>query len=307
MAWTSDDIPDQRGRIAVVTGGNRGLGLETVRELCRRGAHVIIGCRNLDKAAAAKADIERDIPTASLEIVALDLASQASIQRFVDVVRSGHRSVDLLFNNAGILATPENTTADGLELQYGTNHLGHFFLTCLVLPLMLEREGGRVVTTTSTARRLVRTKRSAATYDAWQAYAVSKRANFLFAVDLNRRLELAGSTVRSNAADPGFARTGMQASAPSAHRWLTRRLSRAVVGLIGHSAARGALPQLRAGTDGEDGGLLYRPRFISSGPPVGKAARLSKADERELADLWRDSERDLAITFDVEAMVAASR
>ena len=307
MAWTSDDIPDQRGRVAVVTGGNGGLGLETVRELCRHGAHVIIGARNHEKAAIAKVDVQRDVPAASLDIVPLDLASQASIRGFVDGVRAHHRSVDLLFNNAGVLATPELTTEDGFELQYGTNHLGHFYLTYLLLPLMLDVNDARVVTTTSSARRLVRDTRPATSYDPWQAYALSKQANLLFAVDLNRKLLQAGSTVRSNAADPGFARTDMQAKAPSNHRWLTRRVSRAVVALIGHSAARGALPQLRAGTGGDEGGLLYRPRFVSSGPPVGKSVRLRSADERELPDLWRDSESDLAITFDVEAMVVAAR
>lgn len=313
MPWSADDISRMTGRVAVVTGGTSGVGLATVRELCRHRAHVIIGSRDATVATRVKAQVEQELPEASIEYQQLDLASKASISDFAVQVGARHAAIDVLFNNAGVLATPQSTTEDGFELQYGTNHLGHFYLTYRLLPLVLQKEHGRIANTTSSARRLVRAgsvadRHSRLRYDPWQAYAISKKANLLFAIELNRRLVAAGATARVSAADPGFARTKMQATAPSRHRWLTRPVSKAIVQLIGHSPANAALPQLRATTDADDaGGMLYRPRFYSSGPPVAKEVRLSDEDESELVDLWHDSERDLGITFDVEAMVAASR
>ena len=133
MSWSAADIPDQTGRVAVVTGGNGGLGLETVRELARTGATVVIGARNLDKAARAEADVRTGVPDATLEVRKLDLSSLASIGEFADAVTADHDAVDLLFNNAGVMATPEGQTADGFETQFGTNHLGHFLFTALAM------------------------------------------------------------------------------------------------------------------------------------------------------------------------------
>ncbi|MEX2502592.1 MAG: SDR family NAD(P)-dependent oxidoreductase, partial [Trueperaceae bacterium] len=216
MAWTTHDIPDQTGRVAVVTGGNGGLGLETVRELARKGAHVVIGARNLDKAAEAEADVRAEIPDASLEVQQLDLGALASVRAFASRVLDAHRAIDLLYNNAGIMATPERTTEDGFEAQFGVDHLGHFELTRLLLPALHRAGPARVVTTTSTARftagpyDLSDPHHRSRRYDPWEAYGYAKLANLQFTLELDRRLRAAGSRVAALAADPGFSHTDLQ-------------------------------------------------------------------------------------------------
>ena len=217
MAWTAVDIPDQTGKVAVVTGGNGGLGLETVRELARKGAHVIIGSRNLEKAAKAEADIRAEIPNASLEVRKLDLSSLASIEELATSVVADHPAIDLLFNNAGVMATPEWKTEDGFEMQFGTNHLGHFALTARLMPALLAAPAGRIVNTTSTARFAageydLSNPHHEGVYDSWRAYGYSKLANLQFTLELNKRLAAAGSKVQVNAADPGFSDTDLQST-----------------------------------------------------------------------------------------------
>ncbi len=313
MSWSEADIPDQSGRVAVVTGGNGGLGLETVRQLGRKGAHVIMAARNLAKANKAAAEIRPDVSDAALDVRSLDLSSMASIEEFATGLRAKYKSIDLLFNNAGVMATPQQETADGFELQFGTNHLGHFYLTYLLLPVLLKARAARIVNTTSTARF------SAGKYDLdnlhlrdgykpWEAYGISKRANLHFALELNKRLAAAGAGTAAYAADPGFSKTDLQATSSQASGGFSQRISHIGVERLGQSAARGALPQLRAGTDpAARGGSLYRPKWIGWGDPVvGRIGqRLRKAED--LAGLWRVSEEDLGITFDVAAMVAESR
>ena len=311
MAWIATNMPNLTGKIAVVTGGNGGLGLETVRELARKGAHVVIGARNLDKAGAAEADVKAEIPTASLDVRKLDLSSLASVKEFADGVLADHPTIDVLFNNAGVMATPEWETADGFEMQFGTNHLGHFALTRHLLPAILRAEAGRIVTTSSTARFSagkydLDNAHHRGEYDAWRAYGYSKLANFQFSLELDKRLRAAGSQVRSFAADPGFSNTDLQSATARNHpedgrgqffeRWVER---------LGQSPARGALPQLRAGTDPQaEGGTLYRPRWITAGVPVvgGVTSRLRKP--ADLTKLWDVSEADTGLTFDVAALVA---
>lgn len=311
MAWTATDIPDLTGKTAVVTGGNGGLGLETVRELARKGAHVIIAARNLEKAAAAEAEISAEVPSASLEVRKLDLSSLASVKEFAGGVLADHPVIDLLFNNAGVMATPEWETEDGFEMQFGTNHLGHFALTRHLLPAILKSSAGRIVNTTSTARFSagdydLDNPHHRGAYDAWRAYGYSKLANVHFTLDLDARLRAAGSNVRVMAADPGFSDTDLQAASarsnPSDNR---SRFFERWTPHIGQSAARGALPQLRAGTDPRaDGGTLYRPKWVVAGVPVigSISGRLRKADD--LAKLWEVSEHDTGITFDVADLVA---
>lgn len=313
MSWSATDIPDQSGRTALVTGGNGGLGLETARELARKGAHVIIGARNLDKAAAAETDIRSTVPDASLEVRKLDLSDKASIAEFAIGVLADHESIELLFNNAGVMATPELETADGFELQFGTNHLGHFYLTYLLMPALLAGDDARAINTTSTARFFagkydLSNAHSRGNYKPWEAYGISKRANLHFAIELNARLTAAGSVVTAFAADPGLSKTDLQATSAAASGGSSQKLSHRAVELLGQSAARGALPQLRAGTDPEAvGGSLYRPAWITAGAPVvGRiGARLRKPED--LRELWAVSEKDLGITFDVAAMVAATQ
>lgn len=311
MPWTAANIPDQTGKVAVVTGGNGGLGLETVRELARKGAHVVIGARNLDKAAKAEADVKSEIPGASLEVRKLDLSSLASVEEFASGVLAAHPTIDMLFNNAGVMATPEWKTEDGFEMQFGTNHLGHFALTARLLPALLAAPDGRIVNTTSTARFAageydLDNPHHLGVYDSWRAYGYSKLANLQFTLELNKRLAAAGSGVKVYAADPGFSDTDLQATSSTNTKGAARsRFFEMTTPIVGQSAARGALPQLRAGTDpAAPGGTLYRPKYVMRGVPVvGKVgARLRKPSD--LAKLWEISEADTKIDFDVARMVA---
>lgn len=313
MAWTTNDIPDQTGRVAVVTGGNGGLGLETVRELARMGAHVVVGARDLDKAAAAEAEVRGEIPTASLEIRELDLGSLASVRAFAGGVLAAHETIDLLFNNAGVMATPEWTTEDGFEAQFGIDHLGHFELTRLLLPALHRAGDARVVTTTSTARfsagpyDLDDPHHRRRRYDPWEAYGYAKLANLQFTLELDRRLRAAGSRVAALAADPGFSRTDLQQRTARELPGRSQRLAATLVRWMGQTPAAGALEQLRAGTDpNAQGGTLFRPRWVARGAPVvaGVGARLRK--ESDLRKLWSVSEREVGASFDVEAVVAGA-
>ena len=313
MAWSARDIPDQSGRVAVVTGGNGGLGLESVRELARRGAHVVMAARDPAKAARAHADVTAELPAASVEVRTLDLASLASVRSFASELLEAHPAVDLLFANAGVMATPEGTTADGFETQFGTNHLGHFELTRLLLPALHRSGAGRVVTTTSTARfaagpyDLDDAHHRRRRYEPWEAYGYSKLANVQFALELDRRLRAAGSRVAALSADPGFSNTDLQQTTAKALPGWSQRLAARLVRWMGQSAAAGALDQLRAGTDpGAEGGTLYRPRWIAFGPPVvgAIAPRLRKPED--LTKLWSVSEQDVGERFDVAGIVGGA-
>ena len=288
-----------------------GTNLETVRELARKGTMVVIGARNLDKAAAAEAELRRELPDAQLEVRELDLSSLASIKAFAVGVLARHDGIDLLFNNAGVMATPERQTEDGFEMQFGTNHLGHFYLTYLLLPALLRAGPARVITTTSTARFTaghydLTNPHMRGEYKPWVAYGYSKRANLHFAIELNQRLAAAGSAVAVLAADPGFSNTDLQAAAARNSGGRSQRMTHAMVQRLGQSPAAGALPQLRAGTDpSARGGTLYRPQWITRGAPVvGKIGpRLRKPSDLVL--LWDVSERETGITFDVAEMVGS--
>ncbi len=312
MSWTASDMPDQSGRTAIVTGGNGGLGLETTLELVRKGAHVIIAARNLDKAAKAEATIRAAVPSASLDVRQLDLSSKASVEEFAKGVLADHESVDLLFNNAGVMATPERQTADGFELQFGTNHLGHFYLTFLLMPTLLKADSARIVNTTSTARFNagkydLDNLHSRGRYKPWEAYGISKRANLHFALELNDRLAAAGSNVTAYSADPGFSKTDLQATSAAASGGFSQRLTHGFIKVSGQSAARGALPQLRAGTDpAAQGGSLYRPKWVVQGVPIVGKIGDNLRKPSDLTGLWDVSEADLGIDFDVSALVEAA-
>jgi NAD(P)-dependent dehydrogenase (short-subunit alcohol dehydrogenase family) len=310
MGWTEADIPDQAGRVAVVTGANGGLGFETARALAARGAAVVMGARNLDKAKEAERAILDDVPDANLDVRPLDLASLASVKEFSDGVMADYDTIDLLINNAGVMGTAQLQTADGFELQFGTNHLGHFALTSLLLPALLRAPMGRVVTVTSTARyfrdRLdPDDPHLEEHYDPWKAYGISKTANIQFAVELNRRLAAAGATVVSLGADPGSTNTNLQKESArlnpenSGSRFFAK-----VTPIIGMTPARGALPQLRAATDPQaGGGELFTPRWVANGPPVRRGIGTRLLDPAELETLWEVSERETGIEFDVSQMV----
>ena len=312
MGWTTADIPDLRGRVAVVTGANGGLGFETARELARKGAHVVMAVRNLDKATAARNTIAREIPGASLELMALDLGSLASVRSAATSILDGHPVIDILVNNAGVMGIPYRTTSDGFEMQFGVNHLGHFALTVLLLPALLRGDRGRIVSVTSSGRLYSSAvdphdPTMKAQYDPWRSYGRAKLANLQFAVELDRRLTAAGSHLRALAADPGFSHTGLQANSAREHRGLSQRFFDTTVGWVGTTPATGALPQLRAATDPSvRGGELYGLRFVFGGAPVRNAYLSRSMTPAHLAALWSVSERDTDMRFDVEGMVHAA-
>lgn len=310
MSWNESHIPDQTGRVAVVTGGNGGLGFETTRALAAKGARVILAARNQDKAERARAEISRSHSDADLDVRQLDLASLDSVETFADSVLDDYDRLDLLFNNAGVMALPERKTEDGFEMQFGTNHLGHYALTARLLPLLVGTLGSRVVTVTSTARHFGRpvdpdNPHLEGKYDPWRAYGQSKLANLHFAVGLNRRLEAGGAPTVSLVAHPGLSNTDLQSTTAregGGHFW--DRMSDA----FGMSPADGALPQLRAATDPDaGGGQLYAPRWAQFGAPVRRPLSPRSTSTRAIEALFGVSEAETGLTIDVaEAMQGSS-
>lgn len=250
--WTAADIPDQSGRRVIVTGANSGLGFDTSLALAAKGAAVTMAVRDTGKGEQAAADIRARTPGADVEVRRLDLADLASIDEFAWLWREAHaEGVDLLINNAGIMAIPPRKTADGFEMQFGTNHLGHFALTGRLLEAL--RPSARVVTVSSQAHRMGKMNfddlMGEQKYRTWGAYGQSKLANLLFMRGLAERLERAGSTVASVAAHPGYASTHLQAVGPEmlGQGWKTKMMD-VVNKVMAQSAAMGALPTLYAAT-----------------------------------------------------------
>jgi NAD(P)-dependent dehydrogenase (short-subunit alcohol dehydrogenase family) len=311
MSWTEADIPDQTGRVAVVTGANGGLGLETARALAAKGAHVVLAARNPNRAARARAGILAAYPAAVLQVGQLDLGSLASIRAFAERLRSQHPRVDLLVNNAGVMATPEGRTEDGFETQLGVNHLGHFALTALLLPALLRAPAARVVTVTSTARHMGRPVDPAnphlnGRYNPWRAYGQSKLANVHFALGLQQRLHKEGAAAISLTAHPGLSSTDLQAaSVRGSEGGTSQRLWHWLAAHTGMAPALGALPQLRAATDpNARGGQLYAPRFVNFGPPVRRPLLTRPRDRAAIRTLWAVSERETGISVDVAGILA---
>jgi NAD(P)-dependent dehydrogenase (short-subunit alcohol dehydrogenase family) len=312
MAWNAADIPDQHGRTAVVTGANGGLGLETARQLAAKGAHVVMAVRNQEKAAAAVEEIRATAPDAALELVALDLASQASVRAAAGQIMAAHPSIDLLVNNAGVMATPEAKTVDGFELQLGVDHLGHWSLTALLLPALLRARGGRIVTVTSSAHHIGRAidpanPHLAGRYRPWRAYGQAKLANFHFGLGLQRELERADASAASLIAHPGLSNTDLQtASVQASGGGASQRFFLLAAHYTGLSPADGALSQLRAATDpAAKGGEFYGPLWVNSGPPVRKPVLRRIGLDKAIATLWAVSERETGVPIDVRAALAA--
>lgn len=306
MPWGADDIPAQEGRLAVVTGGNGGLGLATLRQLASRRAEVVMAVRDLSKAEAARAQLLAEIPHATVSVMELDLASLESVRRFAGQYSDTRSGLDLLINNAGVMAPPRRETTDGFEFQLGVNHLGHFALTALLMPALLQAPAGRVVTVTSFARLIRREldpadPHSTVKYDPWQVYGQSKMANLRFAIALERRLRVAGAAVSSLAAHPGLTHTDLQAASVRATGGgRGQRFWHMLASTIGTRPAKGARPILRAATDPHArGGELYGPLFGGWGPPVRRpvSARFKREDDLDV--LWEVSERETGLEFPV--------
>jgi NAD(P)-dependent dehydrogenase (short-subunit alcohol dehydrogenase family) len=298
-------MPDLTGKVAVVTGANSGLGYETARGLARHAAHVVLACRDLERGRAAVARLQDELPKASLELLELDLADLAVVRRFATEFAGRHTRLDILVNNAGVMAIPYRETADGFEMQWGVNHLGHFALTGLLLDRILHSPGARVVTVSSYYHRLfngdVARGVAANGYEKWSAYGRSKLANLLFAFELQRRLEACGAEAISLAAHPGYAATNLQSRGP---RMEGSRLKGWIMSLgnrlIAQSAAMGALPLLYAATAPDASGCDYiGPDGLMGlrGFPSRARASVTAYDKETAAELWRVSETLTGVTY----------
>jgi NAD(P)-dependent dehydrogenase (short-subunit alcohol dehydrogenase family) len=299
--WTTSDIPDQTGRTAIVTGANTGLGFQTVAALAAHGAHVVLAVRNLDKGKDAVQKIAAASPGAAVTLQELDLTSLSSVRAAADELRSKHDGIDLLINNAGVMWTPKSITKDGFELQFGTNHLGHFALTGLLLDRLLPTPGSRVVTVSSVGHRI----RAAIHFDdlQWErsysrvgAYGQSKLANLLFTYELQRRLAPRGTTIAA-AAHPGGSNTELMRNMPA-----PLRVATAAMAPLFQGADIGALPTLRAATDPDvHGGQYFGPDGFGQmrGYPKVVSSSDQSHDESLQRRLWEVSEKLTGVVYPV--------
>ncbi|MGB0537183.1 MAG: oxidoreductase [Alloalcanivorax venustensis] len=295
MPWNPSEIPDQSGRVAVITGANSGIGFKAARHLAAKGATVIMACRNLEKARAARARLPAD---ANVRIVELDLGSQASVKKAAEEILAEYPRLDLLLNNAGIMWLEEGRTEDGFERQFGINHLGHFTLTALLLPALRDVVGSRIVTVSSIAHRAGRIHfdniHLDGQYGRQRAYAQAKLANLMFAVELDRRLQRAGAQTRSLACHPGIASTNLAGPGIAEETPLgIGRVVRWLWPLMTQSAEKGAWPTLYAATAPQaEGGHYYGPARLKEavGPPREARPRRYAMDPEKGQRLWALSE-----------------
>ncbi|MBL8602410.1 MAG: SDR family oxidoreductase [Myxococcales bacterium] len=288
--WSWSSVGSLSGRVALVTGANTGLGYETALLLAEKGCEVILACRNVAKAEAAAARIRAAAPGAGVSVEALDLGDLDSVAALADRLIAGRARLDLLINNAGVMVPPLGRTAQGFELQFGTNHLGHFALTARLMPLLLGTAGARVVVVASIAQRLGRIAFDdlgwqRRRYNAWAAYGQSKLANMMFALELSRRLGAAGAGLTVTAAHPGWTNTELQRN---------DTFSRFFGPYLAMSPREGAMPTLRAALDPEaTGGAYYGPAGFAElrGAPVRVAVPAGGRDEAAAARLFDESER----------------
>jgi NAD(P)-dependent dehydrogenase (short-subunit alcohol dehydrogenase family) len=304
--WTEANVPDQSGRVALITGANSGIGWDAARVLAGRGATVLLACRSAERGSEAVARIAALSPQADLQFLALDLSDLDSTRRAAEQVQKEHTRLDLLINNAGLMATPLGRTAQGFEMQFGVNHLGHFALTGLLLPLLLATPESRVVSVSSTGHRpghidLADLNWNTRAYKPWAAYFQSKLANLLFTYELQRKLAAAGRSTAALAAHPGGSRTNLGHQNPGG---IVNRLLETMRPLIERfvlqESAMGALPTLRAAVDPEArGGEYYGPDGFSeqTGHPVRVDSSKRSKDAEVARKLWRASEELTGVDF----------
>jgi NAD(P)-dependent dehydrogenase (short-subunit alcohol dehydrogenase family) len=303
VAWTTSDVPSQAGRVAIITGSNTGVGFEAAAALADRGAHVVLAVRNLDKGHDAKARITGRSPNAVVAVQELDLASLRSVRKAADTLRSAHQRIDLLINNAGVMTLKKASTEDGFEMQFGTNHLGHFALTGLLLDNMLPVEGSRVVTMSSPGHRILSKidfdhLTLDSSYNRFAGYGQSKLANLLFTYELARRLEVKSAPTSALAAHPGAADTELLRNIPR----LVRDPFQFAWSRYAQSASAGALPPLRAATDPDArSGQYYGPDGLAEqrGHPKVIDSSAQSHDEELARRLWNASEELTSVKYPV--------
>ncbi len=293
--WTAENIPDQTGKNAVVTGANSGIGYETARALARKGATVILACRDAKKGQQAVQKIKLELPEAKADLMPLNLSELASVRRFAAEFKNRYGGLDLLINNAGIMAVPFGRTADGFELQFGTNHLGHFALTLLLIDRINRAPRARVVTVSSAGHRWSKMDfdnlNAEKSYDPQKAYGQSKLANLLFTYELQRRFEAAGADAIAAAAHPGWTATNLDA------HW---RMVHIITPLIGQKPEMGALPTLYAAVAPDvRGGDYYGPGGWQEirGYPAKVPSSAASHDAAVAAKLWKVSEELTGVRY----------
>jgi NAD(P)-dependent dehydrogenase (short-subunit alcohol dehydrogenase family) len=302
--WTATGVGDQRARTAIVTGANTGIGFETAKQLAALGATVVLACRDIDRANEAMARIATTVPGARVSILPLDLGSLSSVREAAEQFRAHHDALDLLINNAGLMMPPYGKTADGFELQFGVNHLGHFAFTRLLLDLMMPVAGSRVVTVSSNAHRRgvvnFDDPQSQRRYRPVSAYAQSKLANLLFTYELQRRLATAEAATIAVAAHPGGSRTDLMRHSPPHVRFVVSRHTRPLFSWLVQDASMGALPIIRATLDPQvQGGEYYGPDGWNgfTGHPVRVESAARSHDRQTQRLLWELSERLTGVTY----------
>jgi NAD(P)-dependent dehydrogenase (short-subunit alcohol dehydrogenase family) len=302
--WTDTDIPDLHGRTAVVTGANSGLGYQTALGLARHHAQVVMACRNQRKGAEALGRIRSEVPAADVTLASLDLSDLASVRQFAALFTESHPGLDILVNNAGVMAIPHQRTADGFEMQFGTNHLGHFALTGLLMPSLLARPGARVVTVSSIMHTIGRISfndlQHERRYSKWLAYGQAKLANLLFAFELDRRARAGGADLLSVASHPGYASTNLQTAGPIMEGNAAQvRLMEIANRIIGQSDAHGAWPSLYGATaPAVVGGRFYGPELLLRGRPARALAKPLAHNRSTARRLWDVSEELTGVRFD---------
>ena len=303
--WTQQDIPDLTGKVVVITGANSGLGLASTEALAAKGATVVMACRNLGKAEQAKSQVLAGNPAAKLDVMQLDNTSLASVRAFAQAFKAKYDRLDILLNNAGVMAIPRALTKDGFEMQIGVNHLAHFALTGLLLDLIIKTPNARIHSTSSSAAftgvlnlgDLMGEK----AYGRWTAYGQSKLANAAFATELNRRLHAAGHDTVANSSHPGFVMTNLQAnSVAMSDVGFAERMAYRIVGpLMAHDISMGVLPQLYASAAPDaKGGVFYGPKTLRMrGYPAEQKCNDALGDATLLKRFWTASEELTGIRY----------
>lgn len=304
--WTAASTPDQTGKNIIVTGGNSGIGYEAALVLAGKGANIILAVRSVEKGREAADLIRQTHPRASVNVMALDLADLASVRQFAAEFQERYPALHVLINNAGVMALPYRKTKDGFEMQFGTNHLGHFALTGLLMPVLLATPNARVVTVSSGAHTRGKINfddlQSEQKYERWTAYSQTKFANVLFAYELQRKFEAAGASAISLACHPGYVATNLQAAGPRMEgSRLKERLFEWGNRLIAGSAAQGAMPTLYAATSPDANGCDYiGPNAFGKGiTHARKQKSIPPTYDPALARrLWEVSEQLTGVAYD---------
>lgn len=295
LPWTPEAVPELSGKTVLITGANSGLGLESARMLAGRGAHVVMACRNTEKGDAARRAINKEHPQASLEVMTLDLSDLESVRQFSNAFQQCHKVLDVLLNNAGVMAPPLQHTRDGFEMQFGTNHLGHFALTGLLYPELEAAREARIVVVSSLAHRIGNiyfdNLDGARSYARWKFYGQSKLANLMFALELNRRLRQQNASMAAIAVHPGYSATNLQRGIPG-HTLFNA--------LTAQSQEKGAYPSVFAATSElAESGSYYGPHGFQEfwGMPAKANIRRLARNPDVAAGLWRVSEELTQVAY----------